>query len=189
MLRALRELSVEGIHTTVPAHELVLTHPDFAAGHHSTNWLENEVDLSVLTASAGAPAPVQPADSDEEARTEHTVPVEVDGKRFDVRLWLPNVPASSGGGGGAGTKRAPKPKAASSSGSGGNGTVSAPMQGTIVKVLVSAGETVEPGQALLVLEAMKMENQISSERGGTVAEVRVSAGESVGTGDVLVIIE
>ena len=63
------------------------------------------------------------------------------------------------------------------------------MQGTIVKVIVNVGDEVEAGQALLVLEAMKMENQISSESGGTVAEVRVSAGESVSTGDVLVIIE
>jgi len=184
----------------VPAHELVLSHPDFVAGTHSTNWLENEVDLSELTSSttgSGAapavPAPSEGADGAEAAPlVERTVPVEVDGKRFDVKLWLPDVPLGGGGAGGAaagGGKRAPRPKAAASSGSGGNGTINAPMQGTIVKVLVSVGDTVEPGQALLVLEAMKMENQISSESGGTIAEVRVSAGDGVGTGDVLVIIE
>ncbi len=187
MLRALQELVVNGIHTTVPAHELVLSHPDFAAGNHSTNWLENEVDLSGLTSDAGKAL----ADTvDGEALVERTVPVEVDGKRFNVRLWLPDAPvSSSSGSSGAGAKRAPKPKAAASSGSGGNGTVNAPMQGTIVKVMVNVGDEVEAGQALLVLEAMKMENQISTESGGTVAEVRVSAGESVSTGDVLVIIE
>ncbi len=116
------------------------------------------------------------------------MPVEVDGKRFNVKLWLPDAPvvASSGAGG---SKRAPKPKAASSSGSGGDGTINAPMQGTIVKVLVEVGDVIDAGQALLVLEAMKMENQISSESGGTVAEVRVTSGASVSTGDVLVIIE
>jgi acetyl-CoA/propionyl-CoA carboxylase biotin carboxyl carrier protein len=188
MLRALRELVIGGIHTTVPAHELVLAHPDFASGNHSTNWLENEVDLSVLTPSAPAAAP---ADTEvDEPRTEHTVPVEVDGKRFDVKLWLPSVPAAAASGGGAAApKRAPKPRAAASAGGGGDGTVTAPMQGTIVKVLVNAGDTVEAGQALLVLEAMKMENHISAERGGTVAEVRVAAGETVGTGTVLVVIE
>ncbi|MGZ4691554.1 MAG: acetyl-CoA carboxylase biotin carboxylase subunit [Acidimicrobiia bacterium] len=185
MLRALRELVVEGIHTTVPAHELVLSHPDFAAGNHSTSWLENEVDLSGLTSHA-SPASTDTADPD--ARTEHTVPVEVDGKRFNVRLWLPDLPAGTGGATSSG-RRAPKPKAAASTGSGGNGTVNAPMQGTIVKVLVNVGDRVEAGQALLVLEAMKMENHISSESGGTVAEIRVSAGETVGTGAVLVIIE
>jgi acetyl-CoA/propionyl-CoA carboxylase biotin carboxyl carrier protein len=189
MLRALRELVVEGIHTTVPAHELVLAHPDFAAGNHSTNWLETEVDLSGLTSSTGpASASTEAAPDDADALVERTVPVEVDGKRFSVRVWLPDAPVSAAPPS-AGGKRAPKPKAAASTGSGGNGTISAPMQGTIVKVLVSAGDTVEAGQALLVLEAMKMENQISTESGGTVAEVRVSAGESVGTGDVLVIIE
>ena len=63
------------------------------------------------------------------------------------------------------------------------------MQGTIVKVLVAVGEAVEEGQALVVLEAMKMENHINAERSGTVSEVRVSTGDTVGTGDVLVIIE
>jgi acetyl-CoA/propionyl-CoA carboxylase biotin carboxyl carrier protein len=189
MLRALQELVVEGIHTTVPAHELVLNHPDFAEGHHSTNWLETEVDLSGLTSSATPGGAVTSEGAEPEALTERTVPVEVDGKRFNVKVWLPDAPVVSGSGGAAGGKRAPKPKAAASSGSGGDGTINAPMQGTIVKVLVNVGDTVEAGQAVLVLEAMKMENHIASERGGTVAEVRVSAGETVGTGAVLVIIE
>ncbi len=63
------------------------------------------------------------------------------------------------------------------------------MQGTIVKVLVAVGDTVEAGQALLVLEAMKMENHINAETAGTVTEIRVAAGDTVGTGDVLVVIE
>jgi biotin carboxyl carrier protein len=62
------------------------------------------------------------------------------------------------------------------------------MQGTIVKVLVSEGDEVEAGQAVLVLEAMKMENHINAESGGTVREIRVEAGDTVGTGDVLVVI-
>jgi biotin carboxyl carrier protein len=62
------------------------------------------------------------------------------------------------------------------------------MQGTIVKVLVEVGATVDAGDALLVLEAMKMENQINAERSGTVAEIRVAAGDAVGTGDILAII-
>ena len=82
-----------------------------------------------------------------------------------------------------------KPRLAAGGGGGGDGTVSAPMQGTIVKVLVAQDDAVEPGQALLVLEAMKMENHINAERGGTVKEVRVAAGDTVGTGDVLIVIE
>ena len=63
------------------------------------------------------------------------------------------------------------------------------MQGTIVKVLVEAGDEVEAGQAILVLEAMKMENHINAETTGTVKEIRVAAGDTVGTGDVLAVIE
>ena len=70
----------------------------------------------------------------------------------------------------------------------GNGTITAPMQGTIVKVLVSVGDTVEAGQAVLVLEAMKMENTINAETEGTVRDIRVSEGDTVGTGDVLIVI-
>ena len=64
-----------------------------------------------------------------------------------------------------------------------------PMQGTIVKVLVAVGDTVEVGQTVCVLEAMKMENAISAEKAGTVTEVRVAAGDSVGPGDVVAVIE
>ena len=63
------------------------------------------------------------------------------------------------------------------------------MQGTIVKVMVAVGDTVESGQALVVLEAMKMENHINAEKSGTVSELRVATGDTVGTGDVLVVIE
>ena len=79
--------------------------------------------------------------------------------------------------------------AAGAGGGAGSGTVTAPMQGTIVKVLVEVGAAVEAGDALLVLEAMKMENQINAEASGTVEEIRVAAGDAVGTGDVLAIIE
>jgi acetyl-CoA/propionyl-CoA carboxylase biotin carboxyl carrier protein len=67
--------------------------------------------------------------------------------------------------------------------------VTAPMQGTIVKVLVEVGATVETGQAIVVLEAMKMENHINAENAGTISEIRVQPGDSVGTGDILAVIE
>ena len=71
----------------------------------------------------------------------------------------------------------------------GAGTVTVPMQGTIVKVLVAVGDPVEAGQAVCVLEAMKMENNINAETTGTVTEVKVAPGDSVGSGDVVVVIE
>jgi len=192
MLRALRELEVDGVRTTVPADVALLDHPDFVAGNHSTRWLEEEVDPSVLAAAAPAPAPVSPdAEAEGVPLEERTIPVEVDGKRFSVRVWLPEAPAAGDAAGGGGRRggKVSKPRVAAGGGGAGDGTVSAPMQGTIVKVLVAQDDAVEPGQALLVLEAMKMENHINAERGGTVKEVRVAAGDTVGTGDVLIVIE
>ena len=171
--------------TTAPAHVALLSHPDFAAAAHSTKWVEDEVDASVFSA-APAPEIAATVDGEAEELIERTVPVEVNGKRFSVRLWLPDGAAAP-----APRQRSsrPRPGATGAGGSAGNGTISAPMQGTIVKVLVAVGDTVEAGQALLVLEAMKMENHINAETSGTVAEVRVGEGDTVGTGDVLVVVE
>jgi acetyl-CoA/propionyl-CoA carboxylase biotin carboxyl carrier protein len=63
------------------------------------------------------------------------------------------------------------------------------MQGTIVKVLVAVGDSIEAGQPVCVLEAMKMENVILADKSGTVAEVKVAPGQSVGTGDIVIVIE
>ncbi|MDQ1479720.1 MAG: acetyl-CoA/propionyl-CoA carboxylase, biotin carboxylase, biotin carboxyl carrier protein [Actinomycetota bacterium] len=189
MLRALGEFEIEGVRTTIPAHNVLLAHEDFRAARHSTKWVEDEVDQSQFAATAAAPAPA-PAATDGEAvedLVERTVPVEVDGRRFSVRVWLPPAPVG-GGSGGAPARARPKLTSRGSGAAVGDGTVSAPMQGTIVSVLVEVGATVEVGQALLVLEAMKMENHINAERSGTIAEIRVAAGDSVGTGDVLAII-
>jgi acetyl-CoA/propionyl-CoA carboxylase biotin carboxyl carrier protein len=183
MLRALQELRIQGIHTTVPAHELVLNHPDFAAGHHSTRWLEEEVDLSGLTSDAGTTAT---AEDGEAAST--TVPVEVNGRKFDVKLFLPEGALAAPAAGGGAKKAKPKPRAVAASGGGGGGNVVAPMQGTIVKLLVEVGQAVVAGASLLVLEAMKMENHIAAEIDGTVKEIRAAAGDTVGAGDVLVVI-
>jgi acetyl-CoA/propionyl-CoA carboxylase, biotin carboxylase, biotin carboxyl carrier protein len=194
MLRALRELEVGGVRTTVPADVALLGHPDFVAGNHSTRWVEEEVDPALLAGAAtepAAPASGPDAEAEPVPLEERTIPVEVDGKRFSVRVWLPEAPATGDAAARGGSRggRVSKPKLSAGGGGAGGGTVSAPMQGTIVKVLVAQGDAVEPGQALLVLEAMKMENHINAEQGGTVKELRVAAGDTVGTGDVLIVIE
>ena len=112
---------------------------------------------------AAAPEAVA-ADGAEEAEPllERTIPVEVDGKRYSVKLWLPEAAAGT-----ATPKKRRRDRArapAASGGAAGSGTISAPMQGTIVKVLVAEGEAVEVGQSVLVLEAMKMENHITAEK-------------------------
>jgi acetyl-CoA/propionyl-CoA carboxylase, biotin carboxylase, biotin carboxyl carrier protein len=189
MLRALAEFEIEGVRTTIPAQVALLAEPAFIEGKHSTKWLEEEVDPAILTAGASTAAP--PADGDEtEPLIARTVPVEVDGRRFEVKVWLPEspgVPASGGGAPGA-TKGRKARSAAAGGGAAGSGEVASPMQGTIVKTLVSVGDAVEVGQAVVVLEAMKMENHITAEKAGTISEVRVAPGDTVGTGDILVVI-
>jgi acetyl-CoA/propionyl-CoA carboxylase biotin carboxyl carrier protein len=197
MLRAIDETVIEGVATTLPADVAILVHPDFVAGEHSTNWVEQTLDLTgvVSGGTAAPPAPAGPDGEETVPRVLRDVTAEVDGRRYQVKLWVPDlgdavVTAGAAGavGGGAARGAGPKrPKAAAAGG--GSGTVAVPMQGTIVKVLVSAGDTVEVGQTICVLEAMKMENNVNAEKAGTVTEVRVSAGESVGPGDVIAVIE
>jgi acetyl-CoA/propionyl-CoA carboxylase biotin carboxyl carrier protein len=195
MRRALSEMVVEGIATTIPAHVAILAHPDFQAAEHSTKWVEERLDLSGVAAPAAARADsAGAADGEAEAKVERDVDVEVDGRRYQVKVWVPAsaaaaAPAPAGGALAAG---APAARRRSASGAGGgatgSGNVTVPMQGTIVKVLVAVGEAVEAGQAVCVLEAMKMENNINAERAGTVTEVKVAPGQSVGSGDIVVVI-
>ena len=177
-IRALDEMVVEGVHTTIPADLAILRHPDFAAVTHSTKWVEETLDLSGLVSHAGSP------DAPEDDLVARQTTVEVNGKRFDVKMWVPETV-------GAVAKKAKKPTraAGAAAGGGGSGEVSAPMQGTIVKVNVEVGATVAIGDPIVVLEAMKMENQITAEKAGKVSKVNVAAGDTVGAGDVLAVIE
>jgi acetyl-CoA/propionyl-CoA carboxylase biotin carboxyl carrier protein len=191
MLRALAEFEISGVKTTIPAHRALLATDDFRAVNHSTKWVEDEVDATTFTPADTGTLAVPAPDDTEAPLVERTVPVEVDGRRYSVKVWLPDAPVAAAPRVASG--RRAKPKLAGGAGGGGggagSGTVTAPMQGTIVKVLIDVGAAVESGQALLVLEAMKMENQINAETSGTVKEIRVKSGDGVGTGDVLVIIE
>lgn len=173
--RALDELVVEGVATTVPAADAILAHPDFAAIEHSTKWVEEILDLSSI-APFGTPAVVD----DDEPKVRREIDVEVDGKRFHVAMWVPDTAAGSG------PRR--QARAGGAGGGAGSGQVTVPMQGTVVKVLVEVGDEVEVGQAVVVLEAMKMENNINADKAGTVTEVKVAPGDKVGGGDIVVVI-
>ena len=192
MLRTLRETEVEGVYTTIPADVAILAHPDFSALEHSTKWVEEVLDLSGLVASKGDTAPAG-GDGEAAPKTEREVDVEVNGKRFAVKVWLPEELAAPAPAAAAPGRSAARPRRSAAAGgagaAAGSGQVAVPMQGTIVKVLVAQGDTVEAGAAVCVLEAMKMENQILAERGGTVAKVNVEAGQTVSAGDVVVVIE
>ena len=188
MLRALSEMEVEGIATTTPALEAVLTHPDFIEARHSARWLEERLDLSGVSSPAALIPNDGGADQGPENMVIREVDAEVDGRRYRVKLWVPDTsPAARTGGIRAHVGSRPRPSAAPLLAA--EGKVTVPMQGTIIKVLVAEGDIVEVGQTLCVLEAMKMENPISSERGGKVKELHVSVGDSLGAGDVVAVIE
>ena len=187
-IRALDELVVEGVATTIPADLAILKHPDFQAVTHSTKWVEEVLDLTGVGGKAESSAPESDGD-DTEPKVKRSTTVEVNGKRFDVNMWVPETPAVAVAAGAAPKKS----KRGGGSGGGGgaiaSGSVEAPMQGTIVKVLVDVGQAVEVGAGIVVLEAMKMENQINAEKAGTVKEIKVAAGDTVGGGDILAVIE
>ena len=184
MLRALGEFEISGLSTTIPAHVALCRTPT-SPPSHSTKWVEDEVDPASFAVTAPRPrwptTPRRPSRCwNARCRSRSTA------SAYSVKLWLPEAAAASA----APRKRPARPaRGPRLRRRAGSGTISAPMQGTIVKVLVAAGDAVEAGQSVLVLEAMKMENHITAEKSGTVQEVRVAEGDTVGTGDVLLVIE
>jgi len=197
LIRALEETEVAGVATTIPAQLAILRHPDFEAGTHYTSWVEQKLDFAALPTAA--PLPPEPAGSDAEPRVARDVDVEVDGRRYQVRLWVPEAMPQGRGTGAvgraataavsAGARLRTRTRTAPSSAPATSGTVVAPMQGTVIVVSVAAGDTVTAGQSVCVLEAMKMENNVTAESDGTVTEVRVQAGDTVSAGDVIAVIE
>ena len=183
--RALAELTIEGMPTVVPFHRVVLDDPAFAPAEGGefkvhTRWIETEFNNTIPMYS-GAPGSV---DSDEDERT--TVVVEVNGKRMEVSL--PEL--------GGGAKPAAKPasktrksRSARSAAMGSGDELTSPMQGTIVKVAASDGDTVAEGDLILVLEAMKMEQPITAHKAGKVSGLSAKAGDTVTSGAVLATIK
>lgn len=178
--RALKEFEITGIATTIPAHLAVLDHPDFAAGNHYTKWME---DVVVLPDPLPSSSPSLPG-AEELSRQDMTV--EIGGRRFSVTYWAPDSSPSAV----TGATRRVRPKLDRSATTGPtDGVVAAPMQGTIVKVHVRAGDKVEANQPICVLEAMKMENEVRSPTAGEVVDLRVQAGDTVAVGAVLAIVK
>ncbi|MGY1721873.1 acetyl/propionyl/methylcrotonyl-CoA carboxylase subunit alpha [Blastococcus sp. SYSU DS0533] len=177
--RALDELVVEGMPTVIPFHRAVVRDGAFTSEPFTvhTRWIETEWDNQV------APYAAAPAGQDEDAPRQ-TVVVEVGGRRLEVSL-----PAGlAAGGGGLAPAAAAKPR---KRGGGGGGSaasgdsLTSPMQGTIVKVAVEEGATVEAGDLVVVLEAMKMEQPITAHKAGTVTGLSAEVGASVTSGAVI----
>ncbi|MDH5372275.1 MAG: acetyl-CoA carboxylase biotin carboxylase subunit [Acidimicrobiia bacterium] len=180
--RALTEYSITGVRSTIPAHLAVLDHPDFVAGRHHTKWMEDVVDLSHIK---WEPSSTLPEDTD---LTERSIMVEVGGRRYDVRMWTSQIQQAAGGT--RPTPRLKSPKLDRGGGAGGAdaGVLTAPMQGTIVKLHVKAGDRVEAGDPVCILEAMKMENEVKAPIDGEIVDLKVRSGDTVTPGAIIAVI-
>jgi acetyl-CoA/propionyl-CoA carboxylase, biotin carboxylase, biotin carboxyl carrier protein len=175
MLRALAEYRVEGVPTTIPLHRWILQTRAFKKSTHTTTWLEKamrdaELELSDEPASPSAP---------ERAPVPAELVLEVDGRRVPVRIFDQR------------RETAPKPPSRSSAhhADSVHSVIAAPMQGTILRVLVEPGQEIQAGDVVCVLEAMKMENAVPAPREGKVAELPIAEGQVVQAGDTLVVLE
>ncbi len=184
--RALDEFEVEGLATVIPFHRAVVSDPAFIGEDNGfsvhTRWIETEWNNTVEPFTGGEPL------DEEDARPRQKVVVEVDGRRLEVSL--PGDLALSGSGGcePAGViRKKPKPrKRGSHAGAAASGdAVTAPMQGTVVKVAVEEGQEVAVGDLVVVLEAMKMENPVTAHKDGTITGLAVEAGAAITQGTVL----
>ena len=176
--RALSEYEVAGLPTVIPFHQAVLNDPAFIGDGERfsvyTRWIEEEFNNTI--------PPYQDTDDDgEEPGGNRTYAVEIDGRRIEVAL-----PSSLVIGNGA--KRKSKKRRSSGAALSGD-AVPAPMQGTVVKVNVAEGDSVNEGDILLVLEAMKMENPVKAHKSGTVKGLAAEQGEQVNKNAVLLEIQ
>ena len=180
--RALDEFVVEGMATALPFHRAVVRDPAFVTDDDTpfaifTRWIETEFDNQIPPFGGAAGA-------EDETGPRETVVVEVGGKRLEVSL--PAGFGAGGGGAGPARKAAPKRSAGKKAGAAASGdSLTAPMQGTIVKLAVADGDTVEAGQAVVVLEAMKMEQPITAHKAGTVTGLKAEVGAVVTAGSVI----
>ncbi|MDT7601619.1 MAG: acetyl-CoA/propionyl-CoA carboxylase, biotin carboxylase, biotin carboxyl carrier protein, partial [Pseudonocardiales bacterium] len=184
--RALAEFQVEGMATVLEFHRIVVTDPAFAGLTEDeftvhTRWIETEWDNTVPPFAGG-----EGADAEDDTAARQTVVVEVGGRRLEVSLPGDLALGGGGGGGAAGAKKPPRKRGGGKSGGAVSGdAVTAPMQGTIIKVAVSDGDTVSAGDLVVVLEAMKMENPVTAHKDGTITGLSAEAGSSVSQGTVI----
>ncbi|WP_328809938.1 acetyl/propionyl/methylcrotonyl-CoA carboxylase subunit alpha [Rhodococcus sp. NBC_00294] len=183
--RALAEFRVEGLATVIPFHRAVVSDPAFIGDGQSfdvhTRWIETEWDNTVEPFTAGAPI------EDDENGPRQNVVVEVGGRRVEVSL--PGQFSLGGNAAAGGNVIRRKPKARTRGGAGGaaasGDAVTAPMQGTVVKVAVTEGQEVVAGDLIAVLEAMKMENPVTAHKDGVVTGLAVEPGSAITQGTVL----
>ena len=179
MLRALSEYELEGIKTLIPFHEALLKTDEWAAGETCRNLME---DKKWLKATAPEKA-VAPVDADEDEKVERDYSVEVSGRKFDVKVIGSAFGGGSVNGAAPAARKAPKRAERKKSAGGGPDQIESPLQGNMWKVVVKQGDVVEEGQLLCIIEAMKMENEITAHKAGTIAALPIEEGKPISAGD------
>ena len=188
MIRALGEFELGGVRSLIAFHIALLGTEQWARGETCRDLIEDRQWLKQFAEPKPEPAP----EGEEEPQVERSYAVEVSGRRFDVKVVgaAPGVdgaaPAQAGG------RRAPprrRERGGAGAGGGAPGTLVSPIQGTVLRVAVEQGAEVEEGALIVVIEAMKMENEITAPAAGKVEELNVTEGGSVSTGDTIAVIK
>jgi len=185
MLRALREFEIGGVKSLLGFHQALLSHPCFVRGETCHGLVESE-ELAEraeqfshqATTVAGTPDGWLP----QQATWPKTTLAEVDGRRVVVKVLVPEPPYRA-------LARRRRERASSGANGAGSAAVASPMQGTVLDVKVAEGDRVEAGQVLCIVEAMKMENEVTAHRAGTIAQLAVVTGQPVTTGQTICLIE
>jgi acetyl-CoA/propionyl-CoA carboxylase, biotin carboxylase, biotin carboxyl carrier protein len=182
MLRALDEYRIDGVKTLLGFHRALLTHDCFVAAGTCHGLVESE-ELAERAEQLSHATTTVPAASDGSPLRERRVHAEVEGRRYELKLLVPEPPHAE-----LARRRGERARGRGRHGAAKDAVVS-PMQGTVLAVEVAEGDEVEPGQVICVVEAMKMENEITAHRAGLVAELSVEAGQPVKTGQVICVVQ
>ena len=181
MLRALDEFAIDGVTTLLGFHRALLAHPCFAAGETCRGVVESQ-ELAQHAEQLSHRTTTVAAAADGRLR-ERVTPVEVNGRRFEVRTLEPEPPWAE-----LARRRRERARGGGHGGAARDAVVS-PMQGTVLAVEVGEGEEVVAGKVLCVVEAMKMENEVHAHRDGVVRALSVAPGQAVTTGQVICVVE
>ncbi|MDO8184014.1 acetyl-CoA carboxylase biotin carboxylase subunit [Conexibacter sp. JD483] len=188
MLRALSEYEITELKTLMPFHSAILATEQWANAETCRDLVEDRKWLRTLA----FPPPV-PTDDEDDPKVERTYTVEVSGRRFDVNVIGAApiggaVVAVNGSGPAAAGGKRPRRERKSGGAGGGADTLPSPMQGNMWRVKVKQGDTVAEGQLLCIIEAMKMENEITAHKAGVIAEIPIVEGAAISAGDTIAVI-
>jgi len=180
MLRALGEFEIGGITTLLGFHRALLEHPCFVEGATCHGVVESE-ELAARAQELSEQQATVPAQADGAATRARHLSLELDGRRYEVEALVPEPPFAE-------LARRRRERVASGGHGGAKDAVVSPMQGTVLAVEVAEGDEVAAGQVICIVEAMKMENEITAHSAGHVTELAVEPGQAVGSGQVICLV-